>query len=128
MSKERAAKVMQEIFSKGTYEGDLLGINKGRKMKDTVTYPLSAITDDTCHHDLSAQETACADGFCPICATAELAEAKKDAERYRWLRDEYDPHKTSIGVYEWVNRGGRQQRAWLAGNELDDSIDAAMKE
>ena len=26
MSKERAAKVMQEIFSKGTYEGDLLGI------------------------------------------------------------------------------------------------------
>ena len=43
MSKERAAKVMQEIFSKGTYEGDLLGINEGRKMKDTVTYPLSAI-------------------------------------------------------------------------------------
>jgi hypothetical protein len=35
MSKERAAKVMQEIFSKGTYEGDLLGINEGRKISDT---------------------------------------------------------------------------------------------
>ena len=30
MSKERAAKVMQEIFSKGTYEGDLLGIGSSR--------------------------------------------------------------------------------------------------
>jgi hypothetical protein len=35
MSKERAAKVMQEIFSKGTYEGDLLGINEGVEMSDT---------------------------------------------------------------------------------------------
>jgi len=35
MSKERAAKVMQEIFSKGTYEGDLLGIHEGRKMSYT---------------------------------------------------------------------------------------------
>jgi predicted nucleic acid-binding Zn-ribbon protein len=26
---------MQEIFSKGTYEGDLLGINEGREMSDT---------------------------------------------------------------------------------------------
>ena len=30
MSKEHAAKVMQEIFSKGTYEGDLLGIGSSR--------------------------------------------------------------------------------------------------
>jgi hypothetical protein len=35
MSKERAAKVMQEIFSKGTYEGDLLGINEGGEMSNT---------------------------------------------------------------------------------------------
>ena len=41
MSKEHAAKVMQEIFSKGTYEGDLLGIGssrsnqKGGMMSDT---------------------------------------------------------------------------------------------
>ena len=35
MSKEHAAKVMQEIFSQGTYEGDLLGIHEGRKISDT---------------------------------------------------------------------------------------------
>jgi hypothetical protein len=45
----------------------------------------------------------------------ELAEAKKDAERYRWLRDE-------------AQNTMKQQRAWLASNELDDNIDAAMKE
>jgi len=56
----------------------------------------------------------------------ELAEAKKDAERYRWLRD--NSYNVQIGVYELVNRDGRQQRAWLAGNELDDVIDAATKE
>jgi hypothetical protein len=56
----------------------------------------------------------------------ELAEAKKDAERYRWLRD--NSYNVQIGVYEMVERDGRQQRAWLAGNELDDVIDAAMKE
>jgi hypothetical protein len=56
----------------------------------------------------------------------ELAEAKKNAERYRWLRDH--AQNTLIGVYEWVERDGRQQMAWLASNELDAAIDAAMKE
>jgi hypothetical protein len=55
----------------------------------------------------------------------KLAEAKKDAERYRLLRDH--AQNTLIGVYEWVERDGRQQRAWLAGNELDDAIDAAIR-
>ena len=52
--------------------------------------------------------------------------AVKDAERYRWLRD--NSHNTPVGVYEWVERDGRQQRAWLCSNELDAAIDAAMKE
>jgi hypothetical protein len=51
---------------------------------------------------------------------------RKDAERYRWLRD--NSHNTPIGVYEWVERDGRQQRAWLGSNELDAAIDAAIKE
>ena len=55
-----------------------------------------------------------------------ISALRKDAERYRWLRDH--AHNTPIGVYEWVNRDGRQQMAWLASNELDDNIDAAMKE
>jgi hypothetical protein len=44
-----------------------------------------------------------------------IKELRKDAERYRWLRDE-------------AQNTMKQQRAWLASNELDDNIDAAMKE
>ena len=55
-----------------------------------------------------------------------IKELRKDAERYRWLRD--NSYNTPIGVYEWVERDGRLQRAWLADNELDAAIDAAMKE
>ena len=32
----------------------------------------------TCTHDLATKETACADGMCPLCLAAELAEMKKD--------------------------------------------------
>jgi hypothetical protein len=53
---------------------------------------------------------------------AENAELRKDAERYRWLRD--NSHNTPIGVYEWVIRDGREQRAWLVDTELDEAIDA----
>jgi len=37
---------------------------------------LDAIIDE-CNHDLYEQETACADGFCPICATAEIVRLTK---------------------------------------------------
>jgi hypothetical protein len=57
-------------------------------------------------------------------AERELAECRKDADRYRWLRDL--SHSTPLGVYEWVMRDGRQQRAWLASYELDAAIDAAI--
>jgi len=32
-----------------------------------------------CSHDLAERETACADGFCPLCLRTELAEAKEQA-------------------------------------------------
>lgn len=54
----------------------------------------------------------------------ELTAALKDAERYRWLREH--SHETPIGAYEWVERNGRQQRAYLAFDELDTAIDAAI--
>jgi hypothetical protein len=41
-------------------------------------YDLEVDAENECNHDLYEQETACADGFCPICATAELAEAKRN--------------------------------------------------
>tara|TARA_R110000822_G_scaffold195721_1_gene333788 strand:- start:469 stop:786 length:318 start_codon:yes stop_codon:yes gene_type:complete len=102
-------------------------------MSDTLTHALSAVIDE-CNHDLFEQETACADGFCPICATiklldvkrelaeakeqlrlcnidqfttaAELAEAKKDAERYRYVRSIWG----------------------LPDEKFNAAIDAAMKE
>jgi hypothetical protein len=54
----------------------------------------------------------------------ELTAALKDAERYRWLRER--SYNTAIGVYEWVDRDGKQQRAYLAVDELDESVDAAL--
>ena len=48
----------------------------------------------------------------------ELAEAKKDAERYRWLRDDERGRSLSVSSLEWKNNA-----------ELSDAaIDAAMKE
>ena len=98
MSKERAAKVMQEIFSKGTYEGDLLGINEGRKMKDTVTYPLSAIMGEEENRiEHLERELAEAKEQLRLCnvdqftTAAELAEAvTKERERCAKVCDEMD--------------------------------------
>ena len=54
----------------------------------------------------------------------EIEALRKDAERYRWLRDLCGD--TSIGVYEhpWDNT----MRNWLANDQLDAAIDAAIKE
>ena len=51
---------------------------------------------------------------------------RKDAERYRWLRDG-GADNTAIGVYEWCGSNGQQRRIWLARQELDESIDAALR-
>jgi hypothetical protein len=137
MSKERAAKVMQEIFSKGTYEGDLLGINEGREMKDTVTYPLSAIIDE-CNHDLSEQETACADGFCPICATAELAEAREelnDKSKFCYAVEQAldgmkgDYVEIIVALRKEAERYRYVRSIWgFPDEKFNAAIDAAMKE
>jgi predicted nucleic acid-binding Zn-ribbon protein len=60
--------------------------------------------------------------------TRELAAAKVDAERYRYLRNDADD--TPVGVYMWHGQDGqdgRHVRSWLAREELDDAIDAALK-
>ena len=38
---------------------------------------------DKCIHDLAEQETACADGFCPICATVNLLDVKRELAEAR---------------------------------------------
>jgi hypothetical protein len=54
----------------------------------------------------------------------ELAEAKKDADRYRWLRD----NTCESSLYEHCGIEGDEKEVMISGNELDDVIDAAMKE
>lgn len=64
-----------------------------REMKDTVTYPLSAIMDEEEESRIDQLER-------------ELAEAKKDADRYRYVRSIWG----------------------LPDEKFNDEIDAAMKE
>lgn len=69
---------------------------------------------------------------------AELAEAKKDAARYRWLRDNCVRIANSDGkfqlpdlqnvVYQWRRREWVNGKPVLVLDGLDTAIDAAMKE
>tara|TARA_R110000823_G_scaffold270579_1_gene390135 strand:- start:139 stop:420 length:282 start_codon:yes stop_codon:yes gene_type:complete len=50
---------------------------------------------------------------------AELAEARKDAERYRWLRERHE--NTIMDIYNSISPAMKPEL-------LDAAIDAAMKE
>lgn len=63
---------------------------------------------------------------------AEIVEAVRDAERYRWLRDKALNTDTSVPMMAMIDRRGR---AWsdddgfaelLTGAEADETIDAHM--
>lgn len=54
---------------------------------------------------------------------AELAEARRDAERYRWLREQCGPD----GNLTIAEAGGWSLRPW-GGDDPDAAIDAARKE
>ena len=75
MSKEHAAKVMQEIFSQGTYEGDLLGIHEGRKISDTPR-------TDVAEHNMGSivEPHYVVDADFSRYLERELAEARGDVE------------------------------------------------
>lgn len=38
-----------------------------------------------CAHDLAERETACADGFCPLCMQHRLCELERDRERLDFI-------------------------------------------
>ena len=54
----------------------------------------------------------------------ELSEAKKNAERYRWLRD----NTCKSSLYEHCGIEGYDTEVMISGEVLDAAIDAAMKE
>ena len=55
---------------------------------------------------------------------AELAEARKNADRYRWLRD----NTCKSSLYKPCGIEGSDTEVMISGEVLDDVIDAAMKE
>jgi len=54
----------------------------------------------------------------------KLAEAKKDADRYRWLRD----NTCKSSLYQHCGIEGYDIEVMISGEVLDAAIDAAMKE
>lgn len=59
---------------------------------------------------------------------AERAELKRDAERYKWLRDQHNNTSATYSVAEvlhgdWVSI---EENNGITGTDLDAAIDAAM--
>ena len=72
----------------------------------------------TCKHSFDEIELGWANGLCAYCLMYALAEARKDAERYRFIRY----HSPTYFVDHWnapINPSLEQQ---------DAAIDAAMKD
>jgi hypothetical protein len=58
---------------------------------------------------------------------AELEQAKKDAERYQWLRKSHHDDDSAIGVTrEHMNGWGRVVGKSLRNSDLDKAIDEAL--
>lgn len=58
---------------------------------------------------------------------AELEQAKKDAERYQWLRKSHHDDDSAIGVTrEHMNGWGRVVGKSLRNSDLDKAIDEAI--
>jgi len=108
----------QEEFDNGEREmSDTLWTDKHQWLSSPINMVVHADEVKEFERDCNAKIAA---------LEAENAALREDAERYRWLRDEY--HDTPIGVYEWTGMNGAQRRIFLGASELDEAIDAARKE
>ena len=74
--------------------------------------------------------TATFERFATLCRAplvAELEQAKKDAERYQWLRKSHHDDDSAIGVTrEHMNGWGRVVGKSLRNSDLDKAIDEAI--
>jgi hypothetical protein len=61
---------------------------------------------------------------------AQIEALRKDAERYRWLRNTGHPdHESGIAVsIEWTNSWGKSCASYPYGAELDAAIDDAINQ
>lgn len=59
---------------------------------------------------------------------AEVESLRKDAERYRWLRDKAAAAEGVCPMVSMTDDCGDQVSNWLFGNAVDKAIDACMQE
>ena len=97
-------------------------------MSDGLTkYEVSAVAQKAgCAwlHEPLAQRFAT---LCRAPLVAELEQAKKDAERYQWLRKSHHDDDSAIGVTrEHMNGWGRVVGKSLRNSDLDKAIDETI--
>lgn len=63
-----------------------------------------------------------------IAMRTERAELKRDAERYRWLRNDSVDADGDTVMAAKIDGEGNTISNWMFGRLLDDSIDQAMQE
>ena len=77
--------------------------------------------------EANAAYIAAANPAAVLSLIAELEQAKKDAERYQWLRKAHHDDDSAIGVTrECMNGWGRVVGKSLRNSDLDKAIDAAI--
>ena len=112
-----------------TYDGDTWELSapsrKGKVEIATIetgwTEPMESEQQANIAYILAANPAAI------LSLIAELEQAKKDAERYRWLRKAHHDDDSAIGVTrECMNGWGRVVGKSLRNSDLDKAIDAAI--
>ena len=143
MSKERAAKVMQEIFSKGTYEGDLLGI-KVTDIGAALDPQFERVSDtprtDVAEHNMGSVFSRHLEREL-VAARAEIVRLKGEAESWEKVFDRtcelLAEAKTKIVTLEkfflWTMKGLSHptrptQSEWDEMSKIASGAVASMKE
>ena len=112
-----------------TYDGDTWELSapsrKGKVEIATIetgwTEPMESEQQANIAYILAANPAAI------LSLIAELEQAKKDAERYRWLRKSHHDDDSAIGVTrERMNGWGRVVGKSLRNSDLDKAIDEAI--
>lgn len=98
--------------------------------KDEVVKMAHEADDTIRSKPFTAEMMSFLERFATLCRAplaAELEQAKKDAERYQWLRKSHHDDDSAIGVTrEHMNGWGRVVGKSLRNSDLDKAINAAI--